>query len=232
MLENAKLKNGVPDPVQISVPELRFILCTTAVALAVSGLSSFFSWGWKAAAILAYGLFILLITYAFLKRSAFLKKIILFGVVAGFIELFADWWLVSGTNTLVYFSEEPFIWKSPAYMPFAWAVIITQAGYIGYLIRKKFELIPTVILTALAGAIMIPFHEYFANKALWWYYKDCKALFNTPYYIILGEAFICSVLPIIYKWIAQKKMVPFALTGIIYGFWIWISYFVAYHIFE
>ena len=221
-----------PQEQTIKKTEMWFVFATIGVALTVSGLSSYFAWGWTSAATLAYGLYAIMLVYAFVTRSIFLKNIFLFSTASGFVELFADWWLVEGTKTLVYFPDEPFIWKSPAYMPFAWAVVLTQAGYLGWFIKTKYPVLQTVLFTGLIGASMIPIHEYCAHNALWWYYKDCKVIFHTPYYIILGEGLICAALPLLYLWLNTKKNSYYFLAGIAHGLWIWISYLIAYSIFE
>ncbi len=51
-------------------------------------------------------------------------------IVAGWVELLADWWLVSKTGTLVYYPGGPFILRSPLYMPFAWGIVLIQTAYV------------------------------------------------------------------------------------------------------
>jgi hypothetical protein len=74
----------------------------------------------------------LLVGFVLLRRDSLLARFILFGVVAGIVELAADAWLVDGTRTLDYsVGSGPMIWRSPIWMPLAWEVVAVQFGYIG-----------------------------------------------------------------------------------------------------
>ncbi len=211
--------------------EAGFIITTMLGTLSVAALSAWFDWGPVSAFILAWGMYSIILWYAYRRQDAFLKKLLLFGIAAGFVELIADNWLVNGIQSLQYPAHEPMLWASPAYMPFAWAVILIQVGYIGYLISKKHRLATAALLTFIIGILFIPAFECFAKYASWWQYIPTeKMLFHTPYYIIMGEGLICFVLPLIYTRAGQMRWLTTLVSGIIMGLWIFAAYFIAYKI--
>lgn len=167
--------------------------------------------------------------YAILRNDLQLLVFLLFGLVTGFSELLADYWLVKGINDLVYASPEPMLVASPAYMPFAWAVILTQIGFIGWRLATLFNLVKASIIVGIMGGVIIPFYEHSAKGAAWWVYNDwAHEFWNAPYYIILGEALICLVLPWVFLKIEQKKWLLALGLGLLHGIWIFISYYLSY----
>ncbi len=168
--------------------------------------------------------------YVFFRKDYLVGKIILLAIIAGFVELAADWWLVNLTKTLVYHDGGLFIASSPIYMPFAWGVVLTQTAYIGWRILKASGLIPAILLTGLLGTATIPFYEWWANGAMWWYYQNCRMIGVVPYYIILGEFLIASGLVIILHLLKESSWKPVFLGGIVQGLWIWGSYLMSYFI--
>ena len=204
--------------------EAKFMLASILVTLSVAAISSATDAGWISAFILATGMYAIIAGFAYLTKDKFLFKLLLFGIIAGFIELFADCWLVHSTMTLVYPQNEPMIACSPLYMPFAWAVVLTQVGYLGWLISGHKPLWVSMLATMVLGLLFIPLFEHWAFGAEWWYYRDTPMIFNTPYYIIAAEGLICLVLPFFFKAQSHKKFSLAALFGIIQGFWIWAAY--------
>jgi Domain of unknown function (DUF6989) len=212
--------------------EFWFMLITLIIVLAVGYISSVFRLGWKSAAILSYGMYCIILLFAFITSDYFLKKLLLFSIMAGFTELLADCWLVRSTQTLVYASHEPMIACSPLYMPFSWAVILMQIGYLGWLIAKEEKLIVTILITAILGAGIIPLFENWAKNAQWWWYQHTIMIGNTPYYIIGGEALLCAMLPVFFTIIFRKHLFISIIFGISEGLCIWLSYFIFYEIFK
>ena len=200
------------------------------ITVAVAALSAHFHLGWRSGFTLAFGMYIILSWFAYSRNDVFLKKLLLFGIAAGIIELFADCWLVKTTGTLVYPSREPMIFCSPLYMPFAWAVILVQIGYLGWLISNKEKMWLSMLCSTIIGFAVIPLFEHWAKGAGWWYYQNCKIIFSTPWYIILGEGLICIFLPLFFKYINQRNYTFQIPLGIIEGLWIWVAYFIAIHI--
>lgn len=207
----------------------KFVLLTLTFVFLYIVACSFFSPGWVAAAILSYGVFAVLVVYSFIKKDTQFQVFLLFSMLAGFTELLADYWLVKGINDLEYASPEPLLVVSPAYMPFAWAVVLSQIGFIGWRLVTQLGMLKASIIIGIVGGIIIPVYEHSAKGAAWWVYNDWTHEFwNAPYYIILGEALICMVLPWIFEKINNKKWMLAAGLGVLHGLWIFISYYLSY----
>lgn len=215
----------------INKKETTFIIATMIVTLSIAILSAIFDWGYTSAYWLAIGMYFLLWTYAILQKDMFLKKLLIFGIAAGLTELIADNWLVNGIQELFYPETELKLWASPNYMPFAWAVVLIQVGYLGYHISNLKNMKLAVLVTFMIGMIFIPIFETCAKYAEWWYYVTShKTFLNTPDYIILGEGLIAAFLPIIFRKEFSQNYAYAAIFGIMEGFWIYASYYLAYNI--
>ena len=201
---------------------------TLFLTLVWNGTCSLFAPGWIAANLIVVINWAIFILYVLIRRDYFVCKIILLAIIAGFVELFADWWLVAVTKTLVYCAGGPFILSSPLYMPFAWGTVLTQTAYIGWRILKTLGLIHAIIYTGFLGAATIPFYEWWANGAMWWYYKNCRMIGVVPYYIIIGEFFIASGLVFILSLMEKRSFWLVLFFGTAQGLWIWLCYFVSY----
>jgi len=208
--------------------EVKFVIFTLFITIAVAAISAAFELTWRSAFALAFGMFILLGWVAFRQNDLFLKKLLVFGIAAGITELLADCWLVKTTGTLIYANNELMVACSHLYMPFAWAVLLIQNGYLGWLISRKEKMWVSILITTLIGFAVIPLFEHWAKAAGWWYYENTTMILNTPYYIILEGGLICSVLPFFFKNIHKKEFKWQILLGMIEGLWIWASYFIAF----
>lgn len=209
--------------------QTRFMLFMLVALLIMRAVAAHLDWGWHFAASLSFGLTAIFLAYAYIMHDDLLKKIVWFGIIAGFTELAADWWLVDITQTLIYAENEPMIVRSPIYMPFAWAMVLTNIGYLSYSLLFKEPRWLAVLSTMIIGATVIPLFEYFAYGAGWWKYVDCPMVLDVvPYYIILGEALICAFLGFIIKYLNHHKKRTVVFLGILQGLWIWVSYFIAY----
>lgn len=217
---------------KLSLKEVKFVIITLILTVLIAAVSAAFHLTWRSGFVLAFGMYGLLVWYAFKNKDQFLKKLLVFGIAAGFTELLADCWLVQKTGTLIYTSGEPMIACSPLYMPFAWAVLLIQIGYLGWLISGREKMWVSILATTLIGFAVIPLFEHWAKNAGWWYYINCKTIGNTPWYIILGEGLICSMLPLYFKHIHERKFFWQLSLGIVEGIWIFISYVIAFKLIE
>ena len=209
-----------------------FVFTMIATAVVLTGLASLVHLGWPTAvAILTFeiGCYVAFIVYF---HDGFLGRILLFGISAGVVELLADKWLVEVTKSLVYAPNEPFLVRSPVYMPFAWASVIFGVGYVGWWIAQRLPLIPASLLAAGYGAINIPLYEQAAKGADWWLYRGAPALFATPYYIVAGEFLIVLPLPFLIGRLAEKSWKWAVALGAVEGLWIWAAYAVAWSLFR
>src|SRR5262245_8690756 len=81
-----------------------------------------------------------LIVGAAAMRSERLCWLLLFGLVAGFGELWADWVHVEHFKSLVYTDYFGYrLLASPLYMPFGWALTVAQFGYFALRLRERWS---------------------------------------------------------------------------------------------
>ncbi|HVZ55326.1 MAG TPA: FAD-dependent oxidoreductase [Chitinophagaceae bacterium] len=211
--------------------EAIFVIGTMVMTLGFTYLAARFNWGPVSAFVLAFGMFAWLSSYALAEQDYFLGRLLVFGLTAGIVELAADHWLVDGIHGLVYPHAEFRLWSSPLYMPFAWAVVLIQVGYFGFLFSRRHGLWASYLFTFLLGMCFIPLFEWLARYASWWHYhKSLPGVARTPYFIILGEGLICMVLPAIYNKAWKRTHLDPVINGALFGIWIFLSYFIAYQL--
>ena len=210
---------------------LRIILATVAINVVAVTLLTLAPWSdWRT----GFGLNLLdnalLVTFAIRRRDAFMWRLIFFGLVVGLCELPADAWLVASTGTLDYsIGGGPMIWRSPAWMPLAWEIVAVQFSYIGLRLSEKLG-DRGLLLTALLGAINIPFYEEVARRIHWWKYDHCRMISGTPFYIILGEFGIAFALAVIARTFRRGSWGVAFFGGIAVGAAIFVCYAVAFAI--
>jgi hypothetical protein len=174
---------------------LRLILTTIAINILVVALLTSAPWSDGRTAV---GLNLIdntmILGWILICRDRLIARLVLFGVVVGFCELVADAWLVDVTRTLDYSpAGSPMLWRSPAWMPFAWEVVTVQFGYLGLRLWERHHY-AGLLLVGVLGAINIPYYEEMARLIHWWVYSNCRMLSHTPYYIIVGEFGIAMAL--------------------------------------
>ncbi len=209
------------------------ILATAGVLLGWSFMSSKLQAGPITASIITYGLYLFYWFYALYFKNPLIQRLVIFGTVAGILELVTDHYLVETINSLVYPGDELMIWSSPAYMPFAWSNVILQLSFIGVLLTDKKGLLIASVVLCIAGGMYIPIYEHLAKDAGWWWYKDNVAmLFNAPIYVIVCEALISLSLPLLVYLTEHNTLKKTVLFGVIEGIWIlisaWISFMIAH----
>ncbi len=124
-------------------------------------------------------------------RDRSFARLLLFGLGLGAVELIADALCIRYTRTLDYsVARSPMLGLSPFWMPTAWMVVAAQIGYLGRRLILRFGMFRGIGLTAVLGAVNIPFYEEMAYHAHWWHYQNCRMLGHTPIYIILAELII------------------------------------------
>lgn len=209
----------------------RVILITQSILVIWSAVSSYTEAGPLYASIVTYGLFGFYVLYALIRKEATLLKLVLFGTMAGILELYTDHYLVDSINSLVYPGKEAMIWSSPAYMPFAWANVLIQLGYYGLLLSEwKGWPVASVIL-GLAGGMYIPLYEHLAKDAGWWWYNlNTPMVLNAPVYVIICEALISLSLPFLLSRTIEKSTFSSIIYGLICGVWIYLSAVLAFWI--
>jgi len=208
----------------------RFVLFTMAFSI-VSVFNAIFHGGWLPATLTAFIVFGLYVFYIGRYRDPLLARLLLFGLAAGAVELLADCWS-TGLGWLVYWRGGPFVMCSPLYMPVGWALLMVQIGYLAWLFVQNWGLPKAMLVTALIGAVNIPFNEYLAKSAHLWYYQHVPLLLNTvPYAVIFAECLICLVLPPVIRLVEKYRWGWVILLGIAEGFWMWGVGVLGYQIF-
>jgi hypothetical protein len=202
----------------------RVILSTAFILVLWSLGSSITAAGPWSASVITFLLYTFYWFYAVKFKNQLILRLAIIGTIAGFMELIADYYLVSVINSLVYPAKEAMIWDSPAYMPFAWSNIILQLSFIGVLLAQKFNVLKASIILCIAGGMYIPLYEHLANNAGWWFYHpNTLMVFNAPVYIIISEALISLSLPMLIRLSEHNKIGKSIGLGILEGFWIVVS---------
>ena len=206
-----------------------FIIITQSLLVTWSIGSSILAAGPASAAIITYVLSAAYVLYAAITKNRIAIRLVVFGLIAGFLELITDHYLVDTISSLVYPGNEAMIWSSPAYMPFAWANVIIQLSYYGILLSRWKGIAISSIVMALAGAMYIPLYEHLAKDAGWWWYNpNVTMIFNAPLYVIICEGLISLSLPLLVYYSVKKKFYWTILLAILEGTWIYISALIAY----
>ncbi len=208
---------------------LRVVIATIAINVIAVALLTYAPWSnWKTGLALNFFDNALLLGFVYLHRDELLLRFMLLGVVAGFTELAADAWLVDYTHTLDYsIGGGPMLWRSPAWMPFAWEIVAVQFGYLGLRLQEHFGKFGLVII-GLLGAVNIPYYEEMAWRIHWWKYSGCRMISGTPYYIIAGEFLIAATFAFMVKKFRRGSFFDAMLLGAVAGAAIFASYAIAY----
>lgn len=206
------------------------VFSTMGLAVGVLVLCAFVWPGWEGAFIWGFLFFAVYSIYAWIAKDRLMWRFIIFSLIAGFVELIADWWLVVHTKTLIYPAGEPMIWESPAYMPFAWAVVLVQIGYIGYIIHQRSNLKIATIAVGVLGCIVIPFYEYLAINAGWWSYVNAPLWGIVPKYIYIAEGLLMLTIPDLFDRSDKASPVKLTILGIVQGLVMWVACIIAFEI--
>ncbi len=124
---------------------------------------------------------------AYVTRGQRLTWLLVFGLVAGVLELWSDWLHVEHLGTLTYtdyFGGR--LLASPLYMPVGWWLTCVQFGYLALRASDRWPQWMAVGAITLLGMPIPPWYEEFAAPARAWYYVHSgPVLSNTPLWIIL-----------------------------------------------
>lgn len=205
------------------------VLGSMGLMMGVSLLSALFNWGWVSISVLDYGMAVALTIYTIVRKEHLLGKLMIFGLVAGLLELPVDAWLVY-TGTLVYPNDEPMLWESPMYMPVAWMLVLVQMGYLSFILLRWRGIYVATLGIFIIGASYIPLYEHLAFHADWWYYQNTPMVWNAPYYIILAEGLLCTAIPAIMWLVSRTRYSLEPLLGAAEAAWMFISSWIAYQI--
>lgn len=208
---------------------LFFVLSTVGLLVALNVIASIYSLGWKSVTANTAFILALFVGFIFRHKDRVLLGWLIFGLVAGVGELVADWWLVN-TGTLVYPQDEPIIWVSPAYMPFAWTMVLLQIGGLASWFVERFSVPVAGVLTAVAAGVNIPIYEHLAKGADWWYYKETPMLFDAPYYVIFAEFLLAVPLAWFAKRVTEGPLSRAAVLGAVEAVVMFVASVIAFKV--
>jgi hypothetical protein len=160
------------------------------------------------------------------------KRFLFFGLCIGFTELLADAWAVRYTKTLIYPLNQPIIWASPLYMPFAWMMVFIKVGYFGFKLGKRQRLITATLIMFCIGATVVPFTEYLSIIAGWWHYNNVRKFLTIPYYVIFTEGFTMSCSPWFFLKCEKADWKYIPLYGVAQGLVILLSLWISFYFFR
>ena len=166
--------------------------------------------------------------YAVRHRDGFMLRLVIFGLVAGWVELFADRWVVEKTGTLVYDPDALFILRSPAYMPFAWASLLIQLGGVGWWLGRRWSARVASLVLGTAGTLNVALYENWARDAGWWFYRDVRMIGHAPVYVLGCEALVLLTLPVLVAVAARLPPAWSPALGALAGLWIWGAAVIAF----
>jgi hypothetical protein len=213
------------------LPDLAFVGLFALMALCHL-VAAVLARGWITAAI-SDGIMLGYITGMLVARAEWrplIARLLLLGLVAGIVELFTDAAGELVAHSLVYPANEPMLWRSPAYMPVSWMVVLTLLGYLCWRLAGLFSRGQAVALAALAGLLIIPFYEESAWYAGWWRYTTLPRIGHTPVYVFAFEGGVVALLPLLTRGLARRKSRQVIMRGTLLGVWMPIVAFVAWRL--
>lgn len=172
-------------------------------------------------AIASYGMGLLYARY-----DATLRRLVGIGTIAGFVELLGDYFLVHIAGTLVYPTGYPNLLSSPAYMPFAWAILITFMGYLGIRLNDEIGGTAAYLGPSAIALIAESGFESLASSGGGWVYTHAPLgwVGHAPLFILIAEAFMFATT---FYWVRRKVVTG----GLGMGLTINASYIVVYYAF-
>jgi hypothetical protein len=128
----------------------------------------------------------LLVFAARVTASQRLAWLLVAGLPAGILELWADSVAVTYTHALVYTDYFGFrLLASPSYMPVGWWVTVIQFGYLALRLRERWPAWGVVAALSGLGVLLPPWYEQLAFPAHAWYYQSSgPMLSHTPLWIV------------------------------------------------
>jgi hypothetical protein len=132
----------------------------------------------------------LLLGGALVTREPRLLWLLPFGLVAGILELWADWVHVTYIHSLAYSTYFGVrLLASPSYMPLGWWVTVVQFGYLALRLADRWPPARVTILLTALGIVLPPWYEELAARAHAWRYTAHGAMLgHTPLWVVATYA--------------------------------------------
>jgi hypothetical protein len=168
------------------------------------------------------------------RRDTTMLHIWWFALAFGLAELAVDAWLVSATGTLDY---EPYAsrggpmwWASPAFMPFAWQVLIAHLATLTDAV-SHWRISRRLLFALLIGAAYVPLGEELSIRAGFWLYRNVPTLSHVPLYILIGELALAVAVVMLLPSLARGHALVTAIAGVIAAVALWGGYAVGLALF-
>lgn len=160
----------------------------------------------------------------FARFDEMVRHLLAIGTIGGLLELIGDFFLVRIADTLVYPQEYPLLLESPAYMPFAWALLIVFMGYIGLRLGEEAGGAAAYIGPAVVAFISESGFESLASRGGGWVYTAAPLgwIGHAPLFVVVAEALMFAS---VYYWARQDSI----RGGIGIGTTIIVSYIGIYY---
>ncbi|QLD89599.1 hypothetical protein HWV07_11380 [Natronomonas salina] len=135
-----------------------------------------------------------------------IRHLLAIGTIGGLLELLGDHFLVHIAGTLVYPSGYRFLLSSPAYMPFAWAILITFMGYVGIRLNDEFGRTAAYVGPAIFAFVAESGYESLASRGGGWVYTHAPLgwIGDAPLFIIFAEAIMFVT---VYYWVRRSAII-------------------------
>lgn len=155
-----------------------------------------------------------------------IRHLMIVGTIAGFLELFGDWFLVHGAGSLRYPGGYPFLLASPAYMPLAWALLVVFLGYLGLRLREEVGPAAASIGPAIFALVAESGFESLASRGGGWTYEAAPLgwIGHAPLFILIAEALMFATVA---HWVERDWWIG----GVGLGMTINASYVGVYYLF-
>jgi hypothetical protein len=155
-----------------------------------------------------------------------IRHLLAIGTIGGLIELLGDYFLVHTARTLVYPSGYPFLLSSPAYMPFAWAILIAFMGYVGLRLKDEVGTTAAYIGPAIFALVAESGYESLASQGGGWVYTHAPLgwIGHAPLFIVIAEAVMFAT---VYYWVRRSVLIG----GVGIGLTINVAYVGVYYTF-
>jgi hypothetical protein len=175
-----------------------------------------------------------ILAYAFIKNDALFKRLFLYGIIFGTIELWSDaYYILIGAIEYKHFGLFRLL-KSPDYMALAWSIYCVVFGYLGILLDKWKRKLWLLVVCALAlGVVIPPYNESMAYYAHAWEYLGSPSWLHTPYWIwvLFPVIIVGMVLPVVLLYRRKTEHILEWIGGAALGaIWLLISSQITYHL--
>ena len=174
-----------------------------------------------------------IIAYAWIKNDALFKRLFLYGVIFGTIELWSDAYFIL-LGAIEYKHLGLFrVLQSPDYMALAWTNYCVIFGYLGLLLDHWKRNLWLIVVGALVlGVLIPPYNESMAYKAGAWEYLGSPSWQHTPYWIwVLFPIIIVGIaIPVVLLYRRKASTLEWVGGAALGAIWLLITSQIVYRL--